>query len=55
MKLFDFSFNITLDYSYNLNIDEIPNVNQRYPEISNSSDSIFIVWQDDRSGGQNCF
>ncbi|MDC3070935.1 glycoside hydrolase [Bacteroidota bacterium] len=46
---------VTLDYSYNLNIDEIPNVNQRYPEISNSSDSIFIVWQDDRSGGQNCF
>ena len=48
--------NVTLDYSYNLNIDEIPNVNQRYPEISNSSDSIFfIVWQDDRNGGQNCF
>lgn len=45
----------SLDYSYNRNIDEIPGVEQRYPEIVNNGDSIFIVWEDNRSGVQNCY
>lgn len=44
-----------LDYSYNINIDYIPTITQRYPEISNSYDSIFIVWEDNRNGIQDCF
>tara|TARA_B100001758_G_C18382778_1_gene598262 strand:+ start:107 stop:1423 length:1317 start_codon:yes stop_codon:yes gene_type:complete len=45
----------SLDYSYNRNIDDIVGVEQRYPEIVNNGDSIFIVWEDNRSGVQNCF
>ena len=45
----------SLDYSYNRNIDDIPGVVQRYPEIVNNGDSIFIVWEDNRSGVQNCY
>ena len=45
----------TLDYTYNKNIDEIPNIDQRFPEISISGDSIFIVWQDNRNGLENCY
>ena len=45
----------TLDYSYNINIDYIPNTIQRLPEISNNTDSIFIVWEDNRNGTQDCF
>ena len=45
----------TLDYSYNINIDYIPTITQRLPEISNNSDSIFIVWEDNRNGTQDCF
>ena len=45
----------TLDYSYNVNVDYIPTVTQRLPEISNNNDSIFIVWEDNRHGTQDCF
>lgn len=44
-----------LNFSYNINIDYIPTITQRYPEISNSHDSIFIVWEDNRNGIQDCF
>ena len=44
-----------LEYSYNRNIDFIPNVIQRNPEISNNKDSIFIVWEDNRTGFYDCY
>ena len=44
-----------LEYNYNRNIDFLPNVEQSFPEIANSEDSIFIVWEDNRNGISNCF
>ena len=44
-----------LSYSYNNNLDFIAGVLQDYPEISSNGDTIVIVWQDNRTGIQNCY
>ena len=46
---------IDLNYSYNNNIDFILGVQQDYPEISANKDTIVAVWQDNRSGMQDCY
>ena len=46
---------IDLSYSYNNNIDLIVGVQQDYPEISANKDTIVVVWQDNRSGIQDCY
>tara|TARA_B100000767_G_scaffold164124_1_gene153871 strand:+ start:2343 stop:3674 length:1332 start_codon:yes stop_codon:yes gene_type:complete len=44
-----------LTYYYNNNIDFISGTLQDYPEISSSSDTIVTVWQDNRTGSQDCY
>jgi len=43
-----------LNYSYNRNIDSVGGIIQDYPEISANGDTIVVVWQDNRTGLQNC-
>ena len=43
-----------LNFSYNRNIDFISGSLQDYPEITSSGDTIVVVWQDNRTGLQNC-
>ena len=44
-----------LNYSYNRNIDSVGGIIQDYPEISANGDTIVVVWQDNRTGMQNCY
>ena len=44
-----------LSYLYNNNIDLMPGVEQDYPEISANKDTIVVVWQDNRTGIQDCY
>lgn len=44
-----------LTYSYNNNIDLINGALQDYPEIAGNKDTVVAVWQDDRTGLQNCY
>ena len=44
-----------LNYSYNRNIDFVAGALQDYPEISSNGDTIVVVWQDNRTGQQNCY
>jgi hypothetical protein len=46
---------IDLNYSYNNNVDLIVGVQQDYPEIAANKDTIVAVWQDNRSGMQDCY
>jgi len=44
-----------LYYSYNRNVDFVAGSLQDYPEISSNGDTIVVVWQDNRTGLQNCY
>ena len=46
----------TLPYILNINnIDDIIGVQQDFPELTASNDTVIVVWQDNRNGLQNCY
>jgi len=44
-----------LNYSYNRNIDFVNGAIQNFPEVCASGDTVFAVWQDNRTNMQDCF
>ena len=45
-----------LNYTYNRNIDFISNNTiQDYPELAANGDTVVVVWQDNRTGMQDCY